>query len=171
MASRFFVVCVFHQVSGRRVPASTRETGQDRGRPPSTDNDMPSITFKDFPDKNYKCSMRLLRICNDNRIHRLADFTRLTLADVLSLPECGMATAMQIKKMLTDNGLDFGSRFDPKGATVRTLRNDKIVELVSHGGSYREVGRRFGISHARVAQICQTHDFADESSYTRSLGL
>lgn len=140
-------------------------------RPESADKAMPSISFRDFPDKSYTCSMRLLRICNDNNIHRLADFTRLTFADVLSLPECGMITAMQIKKMLRDNGLDFGSRFDPKGATVLSLRNDKIVELVSHGGSYREVGRRFGLSHARVAQICRTHAYTDEPSYTRSLGL
>ena len=115
--------------------------------------------------------MRLLRICEDNHINRLSDFTRLTFTDVLSLPECGVATAMHIKKILKDNGLDFGQRFDRRGTSIISLRNNMIVELVSHGESYREVGRQFGLSHARVAQIYKRYGYTATSSQRRDLGL
>lgn len=68
---------------------------------------MPYITFKDRPRKSYKCSMRLIRICKDNRIYRLSDFTRMTFRESLSLPECGQTTARVVQKILHDIGLDF----------------------------------------------------------------
>lgn len=119
----------------------------------AVDSEMPYIVFRDYPNKKYKCSMRLLRICEDNHIHRLSDFSSLTFEDVLSLPECGEATAMHIKKILRDNGLDFGEHSDQSGTAIPTLRNSMILELVAHGESYRAVARRFAISHSRVAQI------------------
>lgn len=51
--------------------------------------------------------MRLIRICQDNRLNRLSDFTKMTFKDLLSLPECGTITAAQVKTILEDNGLDF----------------------------------------------------------------
>ena len=71
---------------------------------------MAYITFKDYPRKKYKCSVRLLRICADNRIYRLADFSKMTFCEVTSLPECGPVTAMQVKRILNDNGLDFRNK-------------------------------------------------------------
>ena len=114
---------------------------------------MAYIVFKDYPNKKYKCSIRLIRICQDNRIHRLSDFSRLTFEDVKSLPECGEVTAMHIKKILGDNGLDFGEHCDHSRPTIPTLRNSMILDLVSNGKSYRAVARQVGISHSRVAQI------------------
>ena len=119
---------------------------------------MPYITFKDYPGKKYKCSTRLLRICHDNHIHRLSDFSRLTLKDLLSLPECGEATATQVEEIMKDNGLEFSEQFNQDGSVILTVRDNHIVELISHGESYRTVGRQFGISHARVAQIYRQHD-------------
>lgn len=115
--------------------------------------------------------MRLLRICKDNHIHRLSDFCRLTFTDVLSLPECGVATAMHIKKILKDNGLNFGQRFDQRTTTIHSLRDNMIVELVSHGESYRVVGRQFGLSHSRVAQIYKKHGLTRTSVQARVVGL
>ena len=68
---------------------------------------MPYIVFKDYPKKKYKCSVRLLRICSDNHIQKLADFAEMTFNDVVLLPECGPITARHVKKILTDNGLKF----------------------------------------------------------------
>lgn len=78
---------------------------------------MPHIKFKDVPKKKYKCSMRLIRICYENRISRVSDFSKMTFRELLALPECGMATATQIKQILKDNGLDFRQR-----ANKRRLR-------------------------------------------------
>lgn len=119
---------------------------------------MPYITFKDYPEKTYKCTTRLLRICHDNQIRRLADLSRLTVKDLMSLPECGEATAAQVEKMLRDNGLDFSEQFIHGDSIINTVRDNHIVELISHGESYRTVGRQFGISHARVAQIHKQYD-------------
>ena len=101
--------------------------------------------------------MRLLRICKDNHIHRLADFSHLTFRDMLSFPECGKATAMNVKQMLKDNGMDFSLKNHRCEIPIHTLRDNLIVELVEHGRSYREVGRQFRISHSRVAQIYKQH--------------
>jgi len=114
---------------------------------------MPHIKFKDNPEKKYRCSMRLIRICSDNRINRVSDFSKMTFKELLSLPECGKATAMQVKKILKDNGLDFCENIDKQKLKNRSQRNRIISELVSSGQSYRRVGERVGISPSRVAQI------------------
>ena len=75
---------------------------------------MPYIKFKDTPYKKYKCSMRLIRICSENRIRRVSDFSKMTVQELLALPECGMATATNVKKILHDNGLKFREEIDKK---------------------------------------------------------
>lgn len=68
---------------------------------------MPYIAFKDYPQKKYKCPIRFIRICSDNRIKRLADFSRMTFKEVLSMPECGKTTAKLVEEILRENDLDF----------------------------------------------------------------
>lgn len=68
---------------------------------------MPYIAFKDYPNKKYKCPIRFIRICSDNKINRLADFSKMTFKEVLSLPECGKTTAIFVGEILQENGLDF----------------------------------------------------------------
>lgn len=75
---------------------------------------MPHIKFKDTPHKKYKCSMRLIRICSENRIRRVSDISKMTFNEFLSLPECGKATATKVKEILRDNGLDFREKTDEK---------------------------------------------------------
>lgn len=101
--------------------------------------------------------MRLLRICQDNHIHRLADFSHLTFRNMLSFPECGKATAMDVKQMLKDNGMDFSLQNKQSEIPVQTLRDNMIIKLIEQGESYREVGRQFRISHSRIAQIYKQH--------------
>lgn len=114
---------------------------------------MPYIKFKDTPYKKYKCSMRLIRICSENRIRRISDFSKMTFNELLSLPECGMATANQVKKILHDNGLDFREKVDKKRLRDPSQRYQLIAELVATGQSYREVGGRVGMSPSKVANI------------------
>lgn len=114
---------------------------------------MPHIKFKDVPKKSYKCSMRLVRICSENHIRRVSDFSKMTFNELLSLPECGKATATQVKNILKDNGLNFREQIDKKRLKDPSQRNQLIAELVAQGQSYREVGGRVGISPSRVAKI------------------
>ena len=97
--------------------------------------------------------MRLLRICKDNNIRRLSDFSHLTFRDMLSFPECGKPTAMNVRQMLKDNGMDFSSQNNRSEIPIHTLRDNLIIKLVEHGESYRKVVRQFNISPSRVAQI------------------
>lgn len=87
---------------------------------------MAYMIFKDYPKKKYKCSIRLVRICEDNRLRRLADFSRMSFREVLSLPECGMKTAVHIKKIMKENGLDF----DEKGHRVKQRKLAQSKEFV-----------------------------------------
>ena len=114
---------------------------------------MPHIKFKDAPKKKYKCSMRLIRICSENRIRRVSDFAKMTYNELLSLPECGRTTAAQVKDILRDNGLTFREQIDKKRLKDPSQRNQLIAELIDSGQSYREVGGRVGISPSRVAKI------------------
>ena len=86
---------------------------------------MPYIRFRDYHRKKYKCSVRLLRICQDNRLRRLSDFTKMSLNEVLALPECGNTTALSIKTILNDNGLDF--RDSPSNK-----RRRRIATITAH---------------------------------------
>lgn len=124
---------------------------------------MPHIRFKDNPEKRYPCSMRLIRICSDNRINRVADFSRMTRDDLLSLPECGKATALQVSRILKDNGLDFCENIDKRRIKDPSQRSRLISELVSNGQSYRKIGERIGMSASRVAQIYKQHASADNA--------
>ena len=114
---------------------------------------MPYMIFKDYPKKKYKCSIRLVRICKDNRLNRLADFSRMSFRDVLSLPECGMKTAVHVRKILKENGLDFCKKSCSVRGKNLTQRNELIHQMISSGQSYRKIGGKMGISAARVAQI------------------
>ena len=60
---------------------------------------MPYIASEDYPGRKHKCSMRLLRICQDNKLRKLSDFSKMTYQEVLALPECGDATAMFVKSI------------------------------------------------------------------------
>lgn len=68
---------------------------------------MAHITFKDCPGKKHKCSIRLVRICQDNGFCRLTDLSNLTFNEMLRVPECGETTATFIKNILLEYGLDF----------------------------------------------------------------
>lgn len=68
---------------------------------------MAHITFKDYPGKKHKCSIRLVRICQDNGFRRLSDLSNLTFNEMLRVPECGETTATFIKSILFEYGLDF----------------------------------------------------------------
>ena len=68
---------------------------------------MAYITFKDSPGKKHKCSVRLIRICQDNGFRRLSDLSSLTYSEILRVPECGETTAKNIKEILNKYGLDF----------------------------------------------------------------
>ena len=76
---------------------------------------MPYIAFKDYPNKKYKCPIRFIRICSDNKINRLADFSKMSFKEVLSLPECGKTTAIFVKEILQENGLDFREKAKMNG--------------------------------------------------------
>lgn len=112
---------------------------------------MPYIIFKDYPGQKYKCSIRLIRICADNRINRLSDFIRLTFKEMLSLPECGDSTALTVKAILKENGLDF--RKKPNSDTCLNQINNLIIKLLSQGQSYTNVSEKTGISPTRVQHI------------------
>lgn len=114
---------------------------------------MPHIKFKDTPHKKYKCSMRLIRICSENRIRRVSDFSKMTFNELLSLPECGKATATQVKQILRDNGLDFRENIDKKRLRDPSQRNQLIAELVSSGLTYGKVSQYVGMSPSAVAKI------------------
>lgn len=114
---------------------------------------MPHIKFKDTPQKKYKCSMRLIRICSENRIHRVSDFSKISFNELLSLPECGKATAIQVKQILRDNGLDFRENIDKKRLRDPSQRNKLIAELISSGLSYGKVSECVGMSPSTVAKI------------------
>lgn len=118
---------------------------------------MPHIKFKDAPKKKYKCSMRLIRICSENRIRRVSDISKMTFNEFLSLPECGKATATKVKEILRDNGLNFRKKIDKKRLTDPCQRNQLITELVTEGQSYQEVGGRVGLSPSTVARIYKQH--------------
>ncbi len=68
---------------------------------------MAYITFKDSPGKKHKCSIRLVRICQDNGFSRLVDFSNMTFNEMLRVPECGKTTAIYIKDILKEHGLNF----------------------------------------------------------------
>ena len=68
---------------------------------------MPYISFKDFPGRKHECSVRLLRIYEDNRFRRLTDLSNMTYKEMLRVPECGETTATYIKRILNEYGLDF----------------------------------------------------------------
>lgn len=114
---------------------------------------MPYIKFKDAPNKKYKCSMRLVRICSENRIRRVSDFAKMTFNELLSLPECGRTTSAQVKNILRDNGLDFREQIDKRRLRDTSQRNQLIAELVAEGQSYQEVGGRVGMSPSTIAKI------------------
>jgi len=94
---------------------------------------MPHITFQDYPKKKFKCPVRLLRICKDNRINRLAQFSEMTFNDMLSLPECGNVTAILVRHILRENGLDFSVKPKAKVRKFYSRRNRPFAELVSNG--------------------------------------
>ena len=116
---------------------------------------MTYITFKDYPGKKYRCSVRLVRICQDNDISRLADFTKMTINDLQRVPECGKTTALFVRGILRENGLDFLEKSNINGNKDLGKRNKQIVELVSKGQSYKKVSEKVGISPKRVQQIYQ----------------
>ncbi|MBT8346125.1 MAG: hypothetical protein HKP41_13510 [Desulfobacterales bacterium] len=118
---------------------------------------MPHIKFKDTPHKKYKCSIRLIRICSENRIRRVSDISKMTFNEFLSLPECGRATATQVEEILRDNGLEFREKIDKKRLRDPSQRNQLIAELVTEGQSYQEVGGRVGLSPSTVARIYKRH--------------
>ena len=118
---------------------------------------MPHIKFKDAPKKKYECSMRLIRICSENRIRRVSDISKMTFNEFLSLPECGKATATKVKEILRDNGLDFREKIDKKRLRDPFHRNQLITKLVSEGQSYQEVGGQVGLSPSKVARIYKRH--------------
>lgn len=127
---------------------------------------MPHIKFKDAPKKEYKCSMRLIRICSENRIRRVSDISKMTFNEFLSLPECGKATATKVKEILRDNGLDFREKIDKKRLRDQCQRNELIAELVTEGQSFQEVGGKVGLSPSTVARIYKRHrsEHSSESS-------
>lgn len=77
----------------------------------------------------------------------------MTFNELLSLPECGMATATQVKDILSDNGLDFRKKIDKTRLKDPSQINQLIAQLVAEGQSYREVSGRVGMSPSRVAKI------------------
>lgn len=111
---------------------------------------MTYITFKDYPGKKYQCSVRLVRICKDNDLSRLADFTKMTIFDLLRVPECGKTTALFVRGILRENGLDFLENSNSTGNKTQGNRNKQIVELVSKGQNYKKVSEKSTISHKRV---------------------
>lgn len=84
---------------------------------------MPYISFKDLPRKKFKCPVRLIRICADNRIKRLSQFSEMSFNELLSLPECGEKTALLVREILQGNGLDF--RAGPKLKAAKPYRHRK----------------------------------------------
>jgi DNA-directed RNA polymerase alpha subunit len=68
---------------------------------------VPYVTFKDVPGRKHECSVRLARICEDNRFRRLKDLSAMTYKEMLRVPECGETTANYIKELLNEYGLDF----------------------------------------------------------------
>jgi hypothetical protein len=103
---------------------------------------MPHIIFKDFPKKKYKCPIRLIRICKDNRINRLVDFSAMTIDELLSLPECGTRTAILVRGFLRENGLDFCEKPRAKKNNFYRLKNRHNAEQVSKGESFKKINER-----------------------------
>ena len=99
---------------------------------------MPYITFKDYPKKKFKCPIRLLRICKDNRIKRLAQFSEMTFKELLLLPECGTRTAILVRQILKENGLDFSEQPKINVDKFYRQRNRQIIELFSNDEGYKK---------------------------------
>ena len=118
---------------------------------------MPYITFRDCPGKKYKCSIRLIRICKDNRISKLSQIAKMTLRDLMALPECGMTTAEVVRKILNDNGLDFRVQ-QARLSNPQTNRNKKIFTMISEGHSFKSVGEKLRLPPSLVQQIYKNRD-------------
>jgi DNA-directed RNA polymerase alpha subunit len=90
---------------------------------------VPDITFKDIPGRKHECSVRLIRICEDNRFRRLTDLSEMTYKEILRMPECGETTANYIKGLLNKYGLDF--REVPKKNRKKGLKQiSKSIKLL-----------------------------------------
>jgi hypothetical protein len=116
---------------------------------------MPFITFRDCPGKKYKCSIRLIRICKDNRIRRLSDLTGMTFRELLELPECGKTTAGVVRRILHDNGLDFCLRKARATESPKSLGpgNKTTVTVIPDRGKHKSIRTQRGRSGRPVQRI------------------
>ena len=89
----------------------------------------------------------------------------MTFKELLLLPECGNFTAMTVKAILIENGLDFRERQSTK---YLNQRNKLIVELISRGQSYKKVSEKIGVSPIRVQQIYKNR-YSRSTSKTKTL--